>query len=97
MIGVFRHVESTPRLDTDSNDVDRNPIPNMVGGLVGLTPGVEVGSTHGVAVGLVGDVANPDERQPLIDDDAHQLGRDEQSTNGRKFQGASKKVRVDQG
>jgi Reverse transcriptase (RNA-dependent DNA polymerase). len=91
------NVESTPHLDTDSNDVDRNPIPNMVGGLVGLTPGVEVGSTHGVAVGLVGDVANPDERQPLIDDDAHQLGRDEQSTNGRKFQGASKKVRVDQG
>jgi hypothetical protein len=90
-------VESTPHLDTDSNDVDRNPIPNMVGGLVGLTPGVGVGSTHGVAVGLVGDVANPDERQPLIDDDAHQLGRDEQSTNGRKFQGASKKVRVDQG
>jgi hypothetical protein len=42
-------------------------------------------------------VANLDERQPLIDDDAHQLlGRDEQSTNGRKFQGASKKVRVEQ-
>jgi Ammonia permease len=82
----------------DSNDVDRNPIPNMVGGLVGLTPGVGVGSTHGrVVVGLVGGVANPDEQQPLIDDDAHQLGRDEQSTSGRKLQGASKKVRVDQG
>jgi Zinc knuckle. len=26
------NVESTPHLDTDSNDVDRNPIPNMVGG-----------------------------------------------------------------
>jgi hypothetical protein len=64
---------------------------------VGLTPGAGVGSAHGVAVGLVGDVANPDELQPLIDDDTYQLGRDEQSTNGRKFQRASKKVRVDQG
>jgi hypothetical protein len=31
----------------------------MVDGLVGLTPGV--GSSHRVAVELVGDVANPDE------------------------------------
>jgi hypothetical protein len=37
--------------------MDSNSIPSMVGGLVGLTPGVGVGSTHGVAVGLVGDVA----------------------------------------
>ena len=44
-------VESTPRLDTDSSDVDRNPKPNTVEGLVGLTPGVEVGSPAGVALG----------------------------------------------
>ena len=49
-------------------------------------------------MGLVSNVANLDEgQQPLIDDDAHQLGKDEQSTNGRKFQGASRNIRVDQG
>jgi hypothetical protein len=36
----------------DSYDIDRNPIPNMVGALVGSTPGAAAGSTHGVAVGL---------------------------------------------
>jgi hypothetical protein len=39
-------------LDLDSNDMDRNSKPNIVGGSVGLTHGVAVGSAHGVAVGL---------------------------------------------
>lgn len=46
----------------------------MVGSLlvVGLTHGVGVGSTHHkVAVGLVGNVTNLDEWQPLIDNDDH--------------------------
>jgi hypothetical protein len=52
-----------------------------------------------VAVGFVGNVANLLEgRQPLIADDAHQLGRrDDQSANRRKFQGASRNIRVDEG
>jgi hypothetical protein len=71
----------------ESNGVlDRNPILNMVGGLVGLTPEVGVGSMHGVAVGLVSNVTNVGGLQLLIDDDVHQeLGRDEQSTKNRWF------------
>jgi len=51
-------VESTPDLDTDSSDVDGNPKPNMVEGLVGLTHGVGVGSAVGVAVGWPSKVTN---------------------------------------
>jgi hypothetical protein len=36
----------------DSSDVDRNPILNMIGGFVGLTPGAGVGLTLGEAVGF---------------------------------------------
>ena len=48
---IVMNVENTPHLDTDSSDVDRNPKPNTVEGLVGLTPRVEVGSPAGVALG----------------------------------------------
>jgi hypothetical protein len=89
-------VESTPDLDMDSSDVDGNPKPNMVEGLVGLTHGV--GSAVGVAVGWPSKVTNLEAPQPLVNGDVHHPESytwSKHSTDHGNFQRVSENIRVD--